>query len=100
MKKYQDYMKTTHGVFVDDDIAQMHLESFATLLHALRTEKAEANFDVRSKPSQQGVSMERSAVDTPRLLGTSTKAKVDSAVINKSHSSGLVLPPTLGNGKK
>jgi hypothetical protein len=100
MKKYQNKMKKTHGIFVDDDMAQMHLESFATLFLSLKPEIAEANFDVRSKPSEQGVSMKRSVIDTPRALGTSTKAKVDSAIINNSQGLGLVLPPTPGNGKK
>jgi hypothetical protein len=36
MKKYQHYMKTTHGILVDDDTAQIHLESLATLFLALR----------------------------------------------------------------
>lgn len=78
-------MKKNHGVFVCDDEAQLHLESFATLFLALKPETAEADGDVLEQPYEHSE------------YGTSTEAPVDSAVANNGR--GVVLPPTLGTGK-
>ncbi len=88
MNKYQDYMKNNHGIFVCDDEAQIHLESFATLFLALKPETAEADGDVLEQPYEHSE------------YGTSTEAPVDSAVYKPNpEGRGVVLPPTLGNGK-
>lgn len=82
-------MKNTHGIFICDDEVQIHLESFATLFLALKPETAEADGDVREKPHEHSE------------CGIRTEAPVDSAVYKANpEGRGVVLPPTLGNGKK